>query len=93
MFRAVEDQLMLQAAGDAAGEATPASYVELRQRAVEHMRAHEPDFLPFFAQVLCPKTLSYRYIVHSHIFSNTILRSLVYQRTSCVLSAGQQLGI
>ena len=49
MYRAVEDQLRLQGAADAAAE----GYVELRQRAVEHMRENEADFLPFFAQVRC----------------------------------------
>ena len=47
MYRAVEDQLRLQAAGEAD------TFEELRQRAVGHMRGNKAEYLPFFAQVLC----------------------------------------
>ncbi len=48
MFRAVHDQLRLEGGGSATDTC---SHVELRQRAVEHMRQHEADFLPFITQV------------------------------------------
>ena len=50
LYRAVEDQLRLSDPGAAAGAAVP-SHAELRRKAVAHMREHQDEFLPFFAQV------------------------------------------
>ena len=49
MYRAVEDQLQLHPASS--DTADTASHEQLRQAAVDRMRAHADDFLPFFAQV------------------------------------------
>ena len=54
LYRAVEDQLRLSGGGEPAAEgAAVPSHSELRGRAVAHMRDHEDEFLPFFAQVTC----------------------------------------
>ena len=51
LYRAVEDQLRLSDGVEPAGEgAGVPSHSELRRQAVAHMREHEDEFLPFFAQ-------------------------------------------
>ena len=51
LYRAVEDQLRLSDGGESANEgAVVPSHSELRRQAVAHMREHEDQFLPFFAQ-------------------------------------------